>query len=232
MNAQQIVARFSLPDDTEESLVGTDWHQRAIDHTYDALLDLAILTGAPWHVGNQLTLVGWAPDGSVCRPSPDIMVHPDAGPAPRKEMVVRDDGPPTLVIEVASESTWRNDVNTLRGKAAGYLALGVGEYLVFDPTGAYLGAPCRGWQRAEGAPSDWQPGPDGRYHSSALSISFRPEEVFLRVYGLDDRPVASREERLQEITMLRAELEHLRRQVDQAAPPSARHDDEQEAPSA
>jgi len=212
MSVQQIVERFSLPDDTEESLVGTDWHQRAIVNTYDALLDLAILTGAPWHVGNQLTLVAWVPDGSVWRPSPDIMVHPNAGPAPRKEMVARDDGPPALVIEVASESTWRNDVNALHGKAAGYLALGVRDYLVFDPTGAYLGVPCRGWQRSGAGAHDWKPAPDGRYHSRSLGVSFRAEGVFLRVYDRDGRPIASREERLQEIATLRAELAQLRQQ--------------------
>lgn len=232
MGAQQVVEQFSLPDDTEESLVGTDWHQRAIVNVYDALLDLAVLTGAPWHVGNQLTLVGWAPDGSAWRPIPDIMVHPDAGPAPRKEMGVRDDGVPALVIEVASETTWHNDVNVVSGKAAGYLALGVRQYLVFDPTGAYLDAPCRGWQRAGVATSDWQPDANGRYHSDALDVSFRPEGAFLRVYGPDGHPVASREERLQEIATLRAEVEQLRRRVDQAASSSARHNDEQDAPPA
>jgi len=226
MSVQQIVERCGLPDDTEESLVGTDWHQRAIDHTYDALLDLAILTGAPWHVGNQLTLVAWALDGSVWRPSPDIMVHPNAGPAPRKEMVARDDDPPALVIEVASESTWRNDVNALRGKAAGYLALGVRDYLVFDPTGAYLGVPCRGWQHSEAGVDDWMPAPDGRYHSRSLGISFRPEGVFLRVYDHDGRPIASREERLQEIMTLRAELEQLRQQSERPdSSPTTKDDD-------
>ena len=212
MSVQQIVERFSLPDDTEETLVGTDWHQRAIVNTYDALQDLAILTGASWHVGNQLTLVAWAPDGSVWRPSPDIMVHPNAGPAPRTEMVARDDGPPALVIEVASESTWRNDVDALRGKAAGYLEIGVRDYLVFDPTGVYLGAPCRGWQRSEAGVDDWAPAPDGRYYSRSLGVSFHAEGVFLRVYDHDGRPMASREERLQEIMTLRAELEQLRQQ--------------------
>jgi Uma2 family endonuclease len=222
MSVQHLIERVSLPDDREEDLVGTDWHQRAIVNTYDSLFDLSYLTGLPWHVGNQLTLVAWAPDGSPWRPSPDIMVHATAGPEPRKEMRAREDGPPALIIEVASESTWRHDVDIARGKAAGYLALGVQDYLVFDPTGAYLGEPCRGWQVVDGQVRDWRPLPDGRYQSSSLGISFRPEGVFLRVYAQDGRPVAFREERLQEIATLRAELAELRRQLEtrSAAPES------------
>ena len=69
-------APCGLPDVLEEDLLGTDWHQRAIDVLFDALMDLAEVERLPWHVGNRLALVGWAPDGSSWRPSPDVMVHP------------------------------------------------------------------------------------------------------------------------------------------------------------
>src|SRR5579885_3495620 len=141
------MAHFSLPDDTEEDLVGAAWHQNAIVRLYDSLVDLADQYSYRWHVGNQLTLVARMPDGTFWRPSPDIMVHPDAGSEPRKEMVVATDGLPALVVEVASESTWRYDVNDCDGKAAGYLTIGVREYLVFDPMGDYLPDQCKGWRR-------------------------------------------------------------------------------------
>lgn len=214
MSVQPVIGQLWLPDDSEEDFVGTDWHQRAIVQVYDALLDLAMLSTLPWHVGNQLTLVAWSPSGSVWRPSPDIMVHPEAGPAPRKEMIAAEDGVPALVIEVASESTWRYDVDAVRGKAAGYLALGVQHYLVFDPTGAYLDGQCHGWQHDNGEVRIWLPESDGRYWCRSLGISFRPEGVFLRVYDRSDRPMAWREERLQEIATLRAELAQLRQQLE------------------
>lgn len=214
MSMPRIVEHIELPDDTDEDLVGTDWHQRAIVNLYDALVDLSLLMGVPWHVGNQLPLLAWSPSGSVWRPSPDIMVHPHAGPRPRKEMVAREDGIPALIVEVASDSTWRRDVNTATGKAAGYLALGVPAYLVFDPTSAYLGAPCHAWQQEGGAVREWLPASDGRYECRSLGISLRPEGVFLRVYDPTGRPVATREERLQELATLRAELAHLRQQID------------------
>ncbi len=173
-------------DDTEEDLVGTDWHQDAIRGLRTGLRDLASRAGLPWHVGDQLTLVAWGPNGTPWRPSPDIAVYPTAGATQRKEMDARADGIPALVIEVASESTWRKDVDlrTDEGKARGYLALGVPEYLVFDPLDAYLGRPCRGWRATEGRIEEWLPA-DGRYESQTLGIALRPEGALLRVF---DRP--------------------------------------------
>jgi len=223
-------ASLRLHDDTEEDLLGTDWHQRAINSLYMNLEDIAQRAGLPWHVGNQLTLVAWNRDGTAWRPSPDIVVHPSAGPASRKEMVARTDGVPALVIEVSSESTWAYDVDDIEGKAAGYMALGVPEYLAFDPTGEYLGAPCRGWRRAGNTIDVWSPDAAGRY-ASVLGIFLRPDGDRLRVFGRDGRPLPyeyekTRElderaravaERDVEIARLSAELTRLR---DRGQPPS------------
>ncbi len=204
MSVRQTVNYFWLPDDTEEDMVGADWHQCAIVALYDPLRDLADLAGLPWHVGNQLTLVGWTPGGSW-RPSPDIMVHPTAGPELRQELSVKDEGPPALIIEVASPTTWHKDVNDVDGKAAGYLGLGVPEYLVFDPTGELLGTSCRGWQQSGGIVREWRPEPDGTYRSLTLGIAFRPEGIFLRVFDQAGRPMPIREERLRKIIGLTRE---------------------------
>jgi len=235
------VASIRLHDDMEEDLVGTDWHQRAISSLYTNLSDVAQRAGLPWHVGNQLTLVAWKPDGTAWRPSPDIMVHPQGGPAPRKEMIARTDGVPALVVEVASESTWSYDADTAEGKAAGYLALGVPEYLIFDPTGDFLGgAPCRGWRLVDGATREWRPTADDRY-VGALGLSMRPDGDRLRVFDRAGKPmpyeyektrelaerermVAERErmvaERDAEIARLSAALERALRQTGQAAMPA------------
>jgi len=57
-----------LHDDEEEDLVGSDWHQRAITSLYNSLNDLATNTGQPWHVGNQLPLAAWKPNGDPWNP--------------------------------------------------------------------------------------------------------------------------------------------------------------------
>ena len=196
MSIQHAVAPVRLPDDREEDLVGTDWHQHAIVGVFDGLLDLADTLGLPWHVGNQLALVGWSPNGAQWRPLPDIMVHQDAGPEPRSQMVVLDDGPPALIIEVASDTTWEHDVDTLRGKAAGYPGIGIQYYLVFDPTGEYLQELARGWRLTPDGVQPWLPDADGTYRCDTLGIGLRPEGSMLRVIDAAGEPVPTRAERL------------------------------------
>ena len=215
-------APCGLPDDLEEDLVGTDWHQRAIDVLFDALMDLAEVERLPWHVGNQLALAGWAPDGSSWRPSPDVMVHPLAGPEPRKEMAARTDGVPGLIVEVASEHTWRHDVNLVSGKAAGYLAMGVSHYLVFDPTRAFLGEACRGWRldntrRVPGRVVAWRPDRMGRYRCAPLGIALLAEGSFLRVIDATDTLVPTRTERIYALFERLEQSEALVRQNEQLA---------------
>jgi len=196
MSTQHAIAPVRLPDDREEDLVGTDWHQHAIVGVFDGLLDLADTLGLPWHVGNQLALVAWSPNGSQWRPLPDIMVHQDAGPEPRRQMVVLEDGPPALVIEVASDTTWEHDVDTLRGKAVGYPGIGIQYYLVFDPTGEYLQEPARGWRLTPMGVQPWLPEADGTYRCDTLGISLRPEGSMLRVIDAAGKSVPTRAERL------------------------------------
>ena len=63
-----------LHDDLEEDLVGADWHQDAIRALSTSLKTFADERGWPWHVGDQLTVVGAKPDGTDWRPGPDISI--------------------------------------------------------------------------------------------------------------------------------------------------------------
>ena len=55
---------------------------------------------------------------------------------------------PDFVLEVASPNTWREDVERKPGIYAG---LGVGEYLLFDPTGEHLSPRLQGYRLVDGA---------------------------------------------------------------------------------
>lgn len=199
-----------LHDDCEEDLVGADWHQDAIRELSTGLKNLARTRQLSWHVGDQLTLVATRPDGSVWRPSPDVMIHPTAGPEKRAELGVIADGLPTLIIEVASPSTWEYDIDMVAGKAWGYLQLDVSNYLVFDPRGDLLREPCRGWQIDAGMVHDWRPRADGRYHVTGLSISFAPEGNLLRSFDRDGQPAPFTFELSRRIAELEAENATLR----------------------
>ena len=48
----------SLPPDTEESMVSTEWHQEAIGALADMLRDVADRRGVPWGICEQVGLSG------------------------------------------------------------------------------------------------------------------------------------------------------------------------------
>ena len=53
------------PDDTEESVVGSEYHQHVIDAARDGLRMAARANGASWHALSQVPLAGFRrPDGS------------------------------------------------------------------------------------------------------------------------------------------------------------------------
>lgn len=214
MSAQRAMPSSRLYDDTEEDLVGADWHQHAIRSLSDSLADLAAAHQLPWHVGDRLTLIASKPDGTPWRPSPDIMLHPQAGSATRAEMTVQTDGVPALVIEVASPTTWAYDVDTRAGKAWGYLALGVPNYLVFDPRGELLGTPCRGWQQEGSAIREWQPDADGRYQALGLDVALQAEGDLLRIFDPAGRPVLFGFEKALRIRVQAQELDARTRELD------------------
>jgi Uma2 family endonuclease len=223
MSAQRNLAYRWLPDDTQESILGADWHQDAISSLRNGLRDVARAHDRPWHVCDQLTLVAWHPDGTIWRPKPDIMVHPEAGPASRDEMRAATDGIPALIVEVASPSTYRSDVNVVaptreRPEAKGfeYLAWPLPEYLVFDPTASHVPGQVRAWRVAESRVQEWAPDADGRYYSRTLGVSFCPEGFFLRIFDPAGRPVPLDHEKAGVIARLEQERAEAIRQVEQA----------------
>lgn len=160
-----------LHDDDEETVVGTPPHQGAIVVLDTGLNLCARRRGLPWFVGNQQPiLIPRAGYGPPRRLLPDIWVHPTLTPTGRSPLLLVIDDPPALVIEVASPSTVARDADPAApgNKVRAYEALGVAEYLVFDPVGrsarrtgaglAYpgrrvcpVGAECRGSLGQRGA---------------------------------------------------------------------------------
>lgn len=197
-------------DDSEETLVGSSIHQGAIVALTEGIDDCAARRDLPWFVGNQLTLVfprqGERPPA---QPAPDICVHPALTRAPRTSSLVAVDGPSALIIEVTSPSTALKrdlNMNSGAGKPLLYEAIGVQEYLVFDPHGEYLGAQV--WARRLGPHgyAPWQPADDGRWHSQTLGISFAPHGFLLRVHDHDGTLVPLHQELRDENAALRAQL--------------------------
>ena len=182
-----------LPDDTEEMLVGATSHQGSINLLYDSLILCGPERGLAWLVGNQLTLIiPRQGGGRPYQPSPDIMVHPTLGDIERTSLNVAIDGPPVLIVEVASPSTSRAadlNLSSPSGKPGVYASAGVLEYLVFDPTGDLIPNQVRAWRMGASGYEPWEAGADGRWHCQSLGISFAPQGLRLRVYDQDGQLV-------------------------------------------
>ncbi len=201
-----------LADDTEESILGSSLHQGAITVLHDSLDACGRGRGLPWFVGNQIRMLIPRVGGRLLTLSPDLLIHPTLSSGSRDSIIVAADGPPALVLEIASPSTARaRDLaeGTPRGKPAAYAALGIAEYLVFDPVGDYV--PARLWARRLGPHGyePWEPGDDGRWHS-ALGISFVPDDAFLRVHDQDGQLVLTGPELRERNRQLEAEVRRLR----------------------
>lgn len=210
-----------LADDTEETLVGSSFHQDAIVDTYVSLKRHRRQHNLPWFIGNQTKLVIPREKGAPSyQPSPDLMIYPTLGSDGWTSISVARYGPPALAIEVVSPSTAvANDLNfgTPGGKPNVYAAIGVAEYLAFDLFGDFIEDQVSAWRLGPaGHYVPWEPGPSGLW-VSALGIAFAPRARLLRVY--DDRgliiPNAEEMEDIAEgqarqIADLQAELRRLR----------------------
>lgn len=188
-----------LPDDTEETLVGSSIHQGAIVGLYTSLTLCGPRRGLPWFVGNQIKLVIWRRGRKrPYQPSPDILVHPTLTSVPRTALLIDIVGPPALIIEVASPSTALEsdlNLNSPDGKPGVYAEIGVAEYLVYDPTGEFIPEGIRARRLGPDGYVPWEPEANGRWVSRALGgIAFAQQGVQLRVYDQDGRLVPLSEE--------------------------------------
>ncbi len=85
---------------------------------------------------------------------------------------------PSLVIEVTSRSSRKEDLETKRSL---YERLGIEEYFLFDPLGDYLRPPLQGFRLAGGRYRPVRPEADGALHSQTTGLHLLPEDKRLRL---------------------------------------------------
>ena len=145
------------PDDTEESVLGTNLHQTTITNLRLGLNEAAVASSMPgqaprWQALGQTMITSFRhPDGSSYTVLPDIFVYRQPVAEERQSLSLILDGPPVLIIEVASESTYESNLDMVRGKGFSYADGGVQEYMVMDPMGKYVPEGVRAWRLHEGA---------------------------------------------------------------------------------
>jgi Putative restriction endonuclease len=213
------------PDDTEESVVGTDLHQMTIINLRWGLNEIAgALTSpgqpAPWQALSQTVILGFQrPDGSRYETLPDVFVYRQAIGRRRGSVSITIDGAPVLIIEVLSESTYEVDLDLERGKGFSYARAGVREYLALDPTGEFLLDRGRAWRLEEGVYRPWHPDAAGRWRSEEIAVAVGMESGLAAVYTLDGRRQLREGEVARELARANDELNELRRFVAQLKQP-------------
>ncbi len=242
MDSRQSVALESRPvavwppDDTEESVLGTNLHQTTITNLRWGLNEAALATITPeqaprWQALGQTMITGFRhPDGSSYTVLPDIFVYRQPIDEERQSLSRALDGPPLLIIEVASESTYQSNLDLVRGKGFSYADGGVQEYLVLDPMGKYVPEGVRAWRLQEGSYTTWPPEPSGAWKSREIPVLIALEGARAAVYTADGRRQLregevnrqlerTRQEYADELERAHrehaAELAELRRQIDE-----------------
>jgi hypothetical protein len=215
------------PDDTEESVLGTDLHQTTITNLRWGINEVARVGLSPeqparWRAFSQMALLDCVrPDGSLYRTYPDIFVYSRPIAATRGSLSVNVDGPPELIIEVLSEATYLTDLHLARGKGYSYAQAGVAEYLTLDYTGQYIPEGIRAWRLVNGIYRPWEPEANGRWQSARFPFAIGIEDGWAGVFTPDGRRIVREGEveaelarRDAEIERQDAEIERLRRLLD------------------
>ena len=219
------------PDDTEESVVGTDLHQTNIINLRWGINEIAGALAVPgqptpWQALSQTVITGFQRrDGSRYKTLPDVFVYKRAIDRRRRSLSAILDGAPVLIIEVLSDSTYDVDLDLEQGKGYSYARAGVREYLALDPTGEFLPELGRGWHLREGAYQPWNPDELGRWHSEEIAVTVGIEGLLATVYTRDGRrqlregevtgALARAETNARALARAQDEVEELRRLVEQ-----------------
>jgi hypothetical protein len=164
------------PDDSEESVVGTDWHQTTITNLRLGINELAHAAAGPdapvpWQASSQIMVLGFQRwDGTPYTVLPDIFVYRTPFDRFRSSLSLIEDGPPSVIIEVASPSTYESDLDLVAGKGWVYAQGGVPEYVMVDIAGIFLPSPVCAWRLHGTAYQRCALDAEGRWWSEELPL--------------------------------------------------------------
>jgi Uma2 family endonuclease len=181
------------PSDTEESVVGTDWHQTTLMNVRWAINGLARAAAgpdepAPWQASSQILIRGFSRrDLSPYSVMPDVFVYRKPFARERQSLSLLRDGAPVLIVEVVSESSAEVDADPQAGKGWVYAHAGVQEYVVLDPSGLYMDVPLRGWYLADDRYQNTALDAQGVWHSRELPLAIGFPDDQVAVYDRDGR---------------------------------------------
>ena len=183
MAALPLQREIDYPESDGRPLGETDWHRReivdliyALEKRYEDVPDI--------YVSGNLLMYYVEGDNSksVC---PDVFLVEGVAKEDRPIYKVWEEGKgPSLVIEMASKTTWENDLNDLNGKMEKYGRIGVVEYFLFDPVDIYLHPRLQGFRLLGGRYHSIPAAADGSLVSQVTGLRLKLEGERLRLVDL------------------------------------------------
>jgi Uma2 family endonuclease len=163
--------QIEYPESDGKPMGETDLHRYWMNRLYDLLQRR--LAGQQAYVGCDL-LVYYQEGQPHCFCVPDVFVALGAAPGRRRTYKVWEEGlPPTVVFEVTSASTRREDEVF---KPRTYAEIGIREYFLYDPTADYLSPPLVGYRLTDKAPERIRPDSRGALQSQELGLTLSLEQ--------------------------------------------------------
>lgn len=147
--------------------------------------------------------------------SPDVFVvfGVPTSPPRRTYKLWEERVPPTVVFEISSRKTRREDLGKKREV---YERIGVPEYVLYDPLAEYLRPPLQGYRLTDGAYAPIPAEPDGSLQSDALNLTLRLVRGRLRFFDRETGVELLSPEERADTEAARAEAEALRAAIAEA----------------
>src|SRR3954451_1678669 len=191
MNAIPLEREIEYPTSDGQPMAETLEHQQVMIDLIEGLRSRYAGVPGVWVAGNFFFC--YEKGNPHAHVAPDVMVAKGLQPKERRpNYLLWEEKPPSLVVEVTSRSTRREDTGK---KKSLYERIGIAEYVLFDPFGEYLRPRLQGYRLERGR---FQPIPleaDGSLRSRTTGLTFRPEGLRLRLVDtVTGRPILWHEE--------------------------------------
>ena len=176
MCALPLEQEIEYPASDGQPMAETTLHRVVMSDVIEGLERRFAGTPDVWVGGNLfLYYEKGRPEKSV---SPDVLLARGVGKRLRDTYMLWDETVPSLVFEITSRKTRREDTRTKKDL---YERLGVTEQVLFDPYGDYLKPRLQGYRLERGRYQPIPPNRDGSLDLQTVGVMARPEGERLRL---------------------------------------------------
>jgi Uma2 family endonuclease len=176
MHTRSLPQEIEYPTSDGKPMAETTLHRKVMTYAIERLEWRYAKVPDVWVGGNLLLYYQKGnPKKSV---APDVLLTRGIAKWDRPHYLLWEEKPPTLIFEITSHSTRREDTGTKKGL---YERLGVAELVLFDPYGDYLKPRLQGYRLERGHYQPISLHRDGSLDLRTTGLTVRPEGEHLRL---------------------------------------------------